>query len=106
MEVTVAYYHSLLHPDIVKRDFEEIRSAGAGSIVYSIHEQEAQRWPRDLERGLAQAQDAGLKVHLSLGLYGNLFARPSLLPSSYTFCTPLSRGIDPLTPLHQSSSFT
>lgn len=105
MEVTVAYYHSLLHPDIVKRDFEEIRSAGAGSIVYAIHEQEAQRWPRDLERGLAQAQDAGLKVHLSLGRYGNLFAGPSLVPSWYTFRHPQSRVMDRHGRHHEISCF-
>jgi hypothetical protein len=105
MEVTVAYYHSLLHPDIVKRDFEEIRSAGAGSIVYAIHEQEAQRWPRDLERGLAQAQDAGLKVHLSLGRYGNLFAGPFLVPSWYTFRHPQSRVMDRHGRHHEISCF-
>jgi hypothetical protein len=105
MEVTVAYYHSLLHPDIVKRDFEEIRSAGAGSIVYAIHEQEAQRWPRDLERGLGQAQDAGLKVHLSLGRYGNLFAGPSLVPSWYTFRHPQSRVMDRHGRHHEISCF-
>ncbi|HKV02467.1 MAG TPA: hypothetical protein VJQ26_10105, partial [Ktedonobacteraceae bacterium] len=86
-------------------DFEEIRSAGAGSIVYAIHEQEAQRWPRDLERGLAQAQDAGLKVHLSLGRYGNLFAGPSLVPSWYTFRHPQSRVMDRHGRHHEISCF-
>jgi hypothetical protein len=105
MEVTVAYYHTLLHPDVVKRDFEEIRSAGAGSIVYAIHELEEQRWPRDLERGLAQAQDAGLKVHLSLGRYGNLFAGPSLMPSWYTFRHPQSRVMDRHGRHHEISCF-
>jgi hypothetical protein len=85
MDITIAYFHSLHQPEVVKQDFEQIRATGAGSIVYAIHEQEAQRWPRDLERGLRQAQDAGLKVHLSLGRYGNLFAGPSLMPSWYTF---------------------
>src|SRR5438876_10802065 len=93
MEITVAYFHSLLHPDVAKRDFDQIRSAGAGSIVYAIHEQEEQRWPRDLERGMRLVQDAGLKIHLSLGRYGNLFAGPSLVPSWYTFRHPQSRVI-------------
>ena len=105
MDITVAYFHSLLHPDIVKRDFDEIRSAGAGSIVYAIHEQEDQRWPRDLERGLNQAQDAGLKVHLSLGRYGNLFAGPSFVPSWYTFRHPQSRVMDRHGRHHEISCF-
>ncbi|HEY6409311.1 MAG TPA: hypothetical protein VIY29_17765, partial [Ktedonobacteraceae bacterium] len=82
------------HPDVVKQDFEQIRATGASSIVYAIHEQEAQRWPRDLERGLRQAQDAGLKVQLSLGRYGNLFAGPALIPSWYTFHHAKSRVMD------------
>jgi hypothetical protein len=94
MEITVAYFHPMLHPDIAKRDFDQIRSAGAGSIVYAIHEQEEQRWPRDLERGMRLAQDAGLKIHLSLGRYGNLFAGPILMPSWYTFRHPQSRVMD------------
>lgn len=94
MDITVAYFHPLLHPDVVKRDFEQIRAAGATSIVYPIHEQEEHRWPRDLERGLLLAQDAGLKVHLSLGRYGNLFAGSSLMPSWYTFRHPQSRVMD------------
>ena len=94
MDITVAYFHPLLHPEVVKHDFEEIRASGAGSIVYAIHEQEAQRLARDLERGFHQAQDAGLKVHLSLGRYGNLFAGPSLMPSWYTFHHPKSRVMD------------
>src|SRR5204862_7274263 len=91
MDITVAYFHSLLHVEVVKQDFEQIRAMGAGSIVYAIHEQEAQRWPRDLERGLRQAQDAGLKVYLSLGRYDNLFAVPLVVPSWYTFHHPNSR---------------
>ena len=94
MDITVAYFHPFLHPEIVKRDFEEIRAVGAGSIVCAIHEQEEQRWSRDLERGLSQAQDAGLKVYLSLGRFGNLFAGPSLMPSWYTFRHPESRVKD------------
>ena len=94
MDITVAYFHPLLHPEVVKHDFEEIRAIGAGSIVYAIHEQEAQRLARDLERGFRQAQDAGLKVHLSLGRYGNLFAGPLLMPSWYTFHHPKSRVMD------------
>lgn len=94
MDITIAYFHPLRHPDTVKQDFEQIRATGAGSIVYAVHEQEAQHWPRDLERGLRQAQDAGLKVHLSLGRYGNLFAGPSLMPSWYTFHHPNSRVMD------------
>ncbi len=85
MNITVAYFHSFFHPEIVKRDFEQIRASGAGNIVYALHEQEEPRWPRDLERGLRQAQDAGLKVHLSLGRFGNLFAGPTFMPSWYTF---------------------
>lgn len=94
MEITVAYFHSFLHPDSVKRDFDQIRAAGATGIVYAVHEQEEQRWPRDLERGLLLAQDAGLEVHLSLGRYGNLFAGPYLAPSWYTFRHPQSRVMD------------
>lgn len=94
MDIITAYYHPFLHPGTVKKDFEHIRATGAGSIVYAIHEQEEQRWSRDLERGLRLAQDAGLKVHLSLGRYGNLFAGPSLVPSWYTFRHPESRVKD------------
>ncbi len=94
MDITIAYFHPLLHPEVAKHDFDQIRSAGAGSIVYAIHEQEEQRWPRDLERGLRLVQDAGLKMHLSLGRYGNLFAGPSLMPSWYTFRHPQSRVMD------------
>ena len=94
MDITVAYFHPLLHPETVKRDFQQIRAVGASSIVYAIHEQEEQRWSRDLERGLRLAQDAGLKVHLSMGRYGNLFAGPSLMPSWYTFHHPQSRVKD------------
>jgi hypothetical protein len=94
MDITVAYFHPLLHPETVKRDFSRLRAAGAGSIVYAVHEQEEQRLQRDLERGLHQAQDAGLKVHLSLGRYGNLFAGPALVPSWYTFRHPHSRVMD------------
>jgi len=94
MDITVAYFHPLLHPETVKRDFSRLRAAGAGSIVYAIHEQEEQRLKRDLERGLHLAQDAGLKVHLSLGRYGNLFSGPALVPSWYTFRHPHSRVMD------------
>src|SRR5260370_9063545 len=95
MDITVAYFHPLLHPETVKRDFSRIRAAGPGSIVYAIHEQEEQRLRRDLERGLRQAQDAGLKVHLSPGRYGTLFAGPALLPSWYPFRNPRSRRSAP-----------
>jgi hypothetical protein len=105
MEITVAYFHPLLHPETLKHDFDQIRAAGAGSIVYAIHEQEAQRWPRDLERGLRQARDAGLKVYLSLGRYGNLFAGPSLVPSWYTFHHPKSRVMDRHGRYHDISCF-
>lgn len=94
MDITVAYFHSLLHPEVLKQDFEQIRSTGAGSIVYAIHEQEEQRGPRDFERGLRQAREAGLKIHLSLGRFGNLFAGPTLVPSWYTFRHPQSRVMD------------
>ncbi|MBA2286789.1 MAG: hypothetical protein H0W02_15030 [Ktedonobacteraceae bacterium] len=105
MDITIAYFHSLLRPDVVKRDFDQIRAAGASSIVYTIHEQEEQRWPRDLERGLRLAQDAGLKVYLSLGRYGNLFAGPSLVPSWYTFHNIESRVKDRHGRYHDISCF-
>jgi hypothetical protein len=105
MDITVAYFHPLLHPDTIKRDFEQIRATGASSIVYTIHEQEDQRWPRDLERGLLQAQDVGLKTHISLGRYGNLFAGPSLMPSWYTFRHPHSRVLDRHGRYHEISCF-
>jgi hypothetical protein len=94
MDITIAYFHPLLHPEIVKRDFELMRASGASSIVCAIHEQEEQRCYRDLERGLRQAQDAGLKVYLSLSRYGNLFAGPTFMPSWYTFHNPQSRVKD------------
>jgi hypothetical protein len=105
MDITVAYFHPLLHPDTIKRDFEQIRATGASSIVYTIHEQEDQRWPRDLERGLLLAQDVGLKTHISLGRYGNLFAGPSLMPSWYTFRHPHSRVLDRHGRYHEISCF-
>ena len=91
MDITMAYFHPLFHPEAMKRDFEQIRALGVGSIVFAVHEQEEQRWSRDLERGLRLAQAVGLKVHLSLGRYGNLFAGPVLMPSWYTFRHPQSR---------------
>jgi hypothetical protein len=94
MDITIAYFHPLFHSDIVKKDFEQIRATGASNIVFAIHEQEDQRWPRDLERGLRQAQETGLKVFLSLGCYGNLFAGPSHMPSWYTFRHPQTRVKD------------
>lgn len=90
MDITVAYFHPFFHEENVKRDFEYIRAAGASGIVYAIHEQEEPRWPRDLERGIQLAHDAGLKVHLSLGRFGNLFAGPAFMPSWYTFRHPQS----------------
>lgn len=105
MDITVAYFHALLRPDVVKQDFEQIRAAGASSILYTIHEQEEQRWPRDFERGLRQAQDAGLKVHLGLGRFGNLFAGPTLAPSWYTFLHPQSRVKDQHGRYHELSCF-
>ena len=105
MDITVAYFHSLFHTDIVKRDFEQIRTLGANSIVYAVHEQEEQRWSRDLERGLRQARDVGLKVYLSLGRFGNLFAGPSLMPSWYTFRHPQSRVKDRHGRVHDMSCF-
>jgi hypothetical protein len=94
MDITVAYFHPLLHPETVKRDFEQIRATGATSILVAIYEQEAQRSMRDLERGLRQAQDAGLKVYLSPACYGNLFTGPMLVPGWYTFHHPNSRVMD------------
>ncbi len=105
MDITIAYFHPLLHPETVKRDFDRIRAAGAGSIVYAIYEQEEQRQRRDLERGLRLAQDVGLKVHLSFGRYGNLFAGPSLMPSWYTFRHPHSRVMDSHGRYHDASCF-
>ncbi len=105
MDITVAYFHPLLHPETVKRDFDQIRSAGATSIVYAIHEQEAHRLEHDLERGLRQAQDVGLKVYLSMGRYGNLFAGPLLMPSWYTFHHPKSRVMDRHGRYHDISCF-
>lgn len=105
MDITVAYFHPLLHPDVVRQHFDQIRAAGAGSIVYAIHEQEEQRWSRDLERGFRQAQDAGLKVHLSLGRFGNLFAGPDHVPSWYTFRHPQSRVKDRHGRYHDISCF-
>lgn len=94
MDITVAYFHPFFHPEAVKRDFEQIRAVGAGNIVYALHEQEEPRWPRDLERGFQLAQQAGLKVSISLGRFGNLFAGPSLMPSWYTFRHPQSQVKD------------
>jgi hypothetical protein len=94
MDITVAYLHPLFHPDLVKRDFEQIRAVGASSIVYSIQEEEQLYWPRDLERGLQLAQDLGLKVYLSPGQHGNLFASPFPAPSRYTFRHSESRVMD------------
>lgn len=105
MDITIAYFHSLLRPDVVKQDFEQIRSTGANSILYTIHEQEEQRWPRDFERGLQLAQEAGLKLHLGLGRFGNLFAGPSLMPSWYTFRHPQSRVMDQHGRYHELSCF-
>ena len=46
MDITLAYFHSLLCPEVVKQDFQSIRATGAGSIVYAIAEQEEQRLAR------------------------------------------------------------
>jgi hypothetical protein len=90
---------------VLRQHFDQIRAVGAGSIVYAIHEQEEQRWSRDLERGFRQAQDAGLKVHLSLGRFGNLFAGPHHMPSWYTFRHPQSRVKDRHGRYHDVSCF-
>jgi hypothetical protein len=105
MDITVAYFHPFLHPDVVKQHFDQIRAIGAGSLVYSIHEQEEQRWSRDLERGFRLAQDVGLKVHLSLGRFGNLFAGPQHVPSWYTFRHLQSRVKDRHGRYHNISCF-
>ena len=105
MDITIAYFHPFQRPDVMKHDFDQIRAVGAGSIVCAIHEREAQRWPRDLERGLRLAQDAGLKVYLSLGRHGNLFAGPALVPSWYTFRHPNSRVKDRHGRYHDISCF-
>jgi len=105
MDITIAYYHSFFHPETMKRDFERMRAAGATSIVYAIHEQEEPRWPRDFERAVRLAQDAGLKVHLSLGRFGNLFAGPTFMPSWYTFRHPESVVKDRHGRAHDMSCF-
>lgn len=105
MDITVAYFHPLFHPECVRRDFEKIRALGAGSIVYAIHEQEEQRWPRDFERGFRLAQEAGLKVYLSLGRFGNLFAGPLTVPSWYTFRHPQSQVKDRHGTVHDMTCF-
>jgi hypothetical protein len=105
MDITVAYFHSLLRPEVVKQDFEQIRATGASTLVYAIHEQEELRWPRDFDRGLRLAADAGLKIHLSLGRFGNLFAGPALVPSWYTFRHPQSRVMDQHGRYHEISCF-
>lgn len=105
MDITIAYFHALLHPEVLKQDFEQIRSTGANSIVYAVHEQEEQRGPRDFERGMRLARDAGLKIHLSLGRFGNLFAGPALVPSWYTFRHPQSRVMDQHGRYHEISCF-
>jgi len=105
MDITIAYFHALLHPEVLKQDFEQIRATGANSIVYAVHEQEEQRGPRDFERGLRQARDAGLKIQLSLGRFGNLFAGPALMPSWYTFRHPQSRVMDQHGRYHEISCF-
>ena len=105
MDITVAYFHSLFHPEQIKRDFEQIRALGATSIIYAIHEQEEQRWPRDFARGFRLAQDAGLKVYLSLGRFGNLFAGPTLMPSWYTFQHPQSQVKDRHGRVHDMTCF-
>ncbi len=94
MDITVAYFHSLFHLEAVKRDFEQIRAMGANAVVYAMHEQEERRWSRDLERLLQTAQECGLKVYLSPGCFGNLFAGPALAPSWYTFRHPESQVKD------------
>jgi hypothetical protein len=105
MDITIAYFHSFFRPEMLKQDFQAIRASGANSLVYAIHEQEEQRWLRDFERGLRQARDAGLKIHLSLGRFGNLFAGPALVPSWYTFRHPQSRVMDQHGRYHEISCF-
>jgi hypothetical protein len=105
MDITIAYFHSLFHPETVKRDFAQIRAMGASTLVYAIHEQEEQRWSRDFERSFQLAQEAGLKVHLSLGRFGNLFAGPSYIPSWYTFRHPQSQVKDRHGRVHDMTCF-
>lgn len=94
MDITVAYFHPLFDAEKVRRDFAELRSIGATTLIFAIHEQEDNRYQRDFERGFRQAQDAGLNVVISLARFGNLFAGPSLLPGWYTFRHPQSRVQD------------
>ncbi len=105
MDIIVAYFHPLFRPEVVKQDFEQIRSAGASSILYTVHEQEEQRAPRDFERGLRLAHDAGLKINLGLGRFGNLFAGPLQMPSWYTFRHLQSRVMDQHGRYHEMSCF-
>lgn len=105
MEITVAYFHPFFHPEVTRRDFEQIRAVGATNIVFAVHEQEEMRYSRDLERALRQAHDAGLKIYLSMGRFGNLFAGPSLMPSWYTFRHPQSRVQDRHGRVHGISCF-
>jgi hypothetical protein len=105
MDIIVAYFHPLFHPEVVKQDFEQIRAAGANSILYTVHEQEEQRTPRDFERGFRLAREAGLKINLGLGRFGNLFAGPAQVPSWYTFRHPQSRVMDQHGRHHEMSCF-
>lgn len=105
MDITIAYFHPFFHPEVVKRDFEEIRAAGANNLVCALHEQEEQRWSRDLERGLRLAHDVGLKVYLSPGRFGNLFAGPTFMPSWFTFHHLQSRVKDRHGRTHDASCF-
>jgi hypothetical protein len=74
-------------------------------ILNKFAQQEEPRWPRDLERGFRLAQQAGLKVYMSLGRFGNLFAGPALMPSWYTFHHPQSQVKDQHGHAHDMTCF-
>jgi hypothetical protein len=94
MESIVAYYHPFWHPGHLERDLRDIQQSGAGTVLFAIHEEDAQRWPRDLARGLHLARSAGLRVYASLARYGGIFGGPHLVPSWYTFRHPETRVVD------------
>ncbi|HEU5199925.1 MAG TPA: hypothetical protein VFU32_09820 [Ktedonobacterales bacterium] len=94
MEIIVAYFHPLLNPDTVARDFDEISLAGAHAVLCALHEQDVQRWPKDLERGFSLAHEMGLKLYVSLSRHGGIFSGPQLIPSWYPFRHPQTRLVD------------
>jgi len=94
MESIVAYYHPFWHPGHLERDLKEIQQSGASAVLYAIHEEDTQRWPGDVARGLHLAHDVGLRIYASLARYGGIFGGPHLVPSWYTFRHPETRVVD------------